>query len=260
MMCKLCSAVAVPFARARVLAKYDVDYYQCQDCGFVQTEEPYWLDEAYSQAITDSDLGLVSRNLSLATITRAAITMFFKSDAQFVDYGGGYGLFVRLMRDHGFDFYRYDKFCANLFAPGFDIDPQGGKRYELLTAFEVFEHLASPLDEIAHMLGLSNSILFSTMVIPARNPHPDEWWYYGLEHGQHVALYTRKSLELFAAKLHLNLYSNGLSLHLLTSRKISSLAFNIVTRGRVAEALRTFSGGRSRLADDYYQITGRHLG
>ena len=49
-------------------------------------------------------------------------TVFFKSNGSIVDYGGGYGLLVRLMRNSGFDFYRYDPYCANFFAKGFEVD------------------------------------------------------------------------------------------------------------------------------------------
>ena len=45
--------------------KYDVKYFLCGNCGFVFTEEPYWLNEAYKSAINISDTGIVTRkNLS----------------------------------------------------------------------------------------------------------------------------------------------------------------------------------------------------
>ncbi len=50
-------------------------------------------------------------------------------------------MFVRLMRDNGFDFYRSDRQCENLFAKGFEASLDVSPSYELLTAFEVFEHL-----------------------------------------------------------------------------------------------------------------------
>ena len=52
----------------------------------------------------------------------------------------------------GFDFARYDPLCQNLFAQGLDAEMPNHPDYNLVTAFEVFEHLASPLDEIAMML------------------------------------------------------------------------------------------------------------
>src|SRR5262249_39177480 len=120
MICHICSELADPFAKAKLLGKYDIQYFQCKSCGFVQTERPYWLGEVYSSAINNSDIGLISRNISFARSTRAVILAFFNSDARFMDYGGGYGLFVRMMRDLGIDFYWSDKFCENLFAKGFE--------------------------------------------------------------------------------------------------------------------------------------------
>ncbi len=207
-----------------MLNKYDVDYFQCSQCRFVQTETPYWLDEAYAEAITGSDIGLVTRNLRLAEATQLLITGYFNPDAACLDYGGGYGLFVRLMRDAGFDFCWYDKFCRNLFAEGAvgTLDRQ----YELVTAFELVEHLVDPQAEIAAMLKLSDSLLFSTELLPDSNPTPDQWWYYAPHEGQHIAVYTYASLQHLAQQLGVNLYSNQRSVHLLTRRTLPDDLFS----------------------------------
>jgi 2-polyprenyl-3-methyl-5-hydroxy-6-metoxy-1,4-benzoquinol methylase len=139
MNCKICASSSTFFANAKLLNKYDVDYFKCTDCGFVQTEDPYWLAEAYSEAIAGSDIGLVTRNMNLSACAQLLIEQYFNSDGKFLDYGGGYGLFVRLMRDAGFNFYWSDKFCKNLFAQGFEDN--GKSEYELVTAFELLEHL-----------------------------------------------------------------------------------------------------------------------
>jgi hypothetical protein len=100
-----------------VLNKYKVDYFQCLNCNFIQTEKPYWLDEAYSDAITKLDIGIIYRNINFSnTITQFFKNNLFSSDGIYLDYGGGYGIFVRMMRDKGFNFYRQDVFCNNLFA------------------------------------------------------------------------------------------------------------------------------------------------
>ncbi|MFM6453388.1 MAG: methyltransferase domain-containing protein, partial [Planktothrix sp.] len=115
MKCKVCDSQSNYFATAQILNKYDINYFQCLNCGFVQTEEPYWLEEAYSNAIAMSDVGLVFRNLMFSDLTSTLIFNFFDHNSKFLDYGAGYGLFVRLMRDKGFNFYGFDKFCKNLF-------------------------------------------------------------------------------------------------------------------------------------------------
>ncbi len=45
--------------------KYEVQYYRCPECYFAQTEDPYWLDEAYQNALNLSDTGLLFRNKML---------------------------------------------------------------------------------------------------------------------------------------------------------------------------------------------------
>jgi len=52
MKCKICGQKAYEFSNARILRKYDVRYWYCSKCGFLLTDEPYWLEEAYSFPLT----------------------------------------------------------------------------------------------------------------------------------------------------------------------------------------------------------------
>lgn len=264
MNCKLCGQAAALFGSARVLGRYDARYFRCGACGFVQTEPPFWLEEAYASAITSTDIGSVNRALTFGRLTRRFILAFFNPGARFLDYGGGYGLFTRLMRDWGFDFYHYDRYCQNLLAQGFDADMSGGARYELMTAFEVFEHLNDPLSEIEQMLRYARNIVFSTQLVPPSNPKPGEWWYYSPEHGQHIAFYTKPALDVIARHFGLNIYSNGSSLHLLTEKRISDRWFQFMFRHRVTRLLDVLLNRRLRahslLAADYAKLSGVDLG
>ncbi|MEG4068173.1 glycosyltransferase [Microcoleus sp. Pol11C2] len=250
--CKVCESDAYHFAQGKVIGKYDVDYFQCSNCGFVQTEEPYWLDEAYSQPIASSDVGLAFRNLSFSQITQNLLFNFFNHQSRFLDYGGGYGLFVRLMRDAGFDFYWLDKFCQNIFSQGFEIDAAANNQFELVTAFEVFEHLVHPIDELEILLKKSRNILLSTELLPESNPKPDEWWYYVLHEGQHVSLYTAKALSIIATKFNLNFYSNGSSLHLLTEKQLPEDLFQELAKGELAAVNKA-----SLLQNDFFKAVSK---
>ena len=108
MNCKICNAKTANIFDATILAKYNIKYFQCQNCGFLQTEEPYWLEESYRESINISDTGYMSRNIYLSRVSSVLIYLFFNRKARFIDYGGGYGVFVRLMRDIGFNFYWQD--------------------------------------------------------------------------------------------------------------------------------------------------------
>ena len=127
------------------------------------------------------------------------------------------------MRDIGFDFYWSDPYTTNLFARGFEYNPSD--KIELITTFESFEHFSGPLEEIEKRLKISKNILFTTEILPDLIPKPNDWWYYGLEHGQHISFYSVKTLKFIALKYGLNLYSNGKSLHLLTNKKIDPKKF-----------------------------------
>ncbi len=259
-MCKVCDRPSKFFATAELLSKYKVTYYRCDSCGLIETEQPYWLSEAYSEAITASDIGLVSRNIEFAARTKVLLSIFFRESRKFVDYGGGYGMFVRLMRDWGFDFARYDKYCPNLFARGFDVESTQETPFDLLTAFEVFEHLVNPVDDLGAMLRMAPSVFFSTCLIPKHNPpKPEEWWYYVRQSGQHVTLYTLESLRVLAERNNLHLLSAG-DLHLFHDRQISKELFRLVSHSKVNRLASTFlPNRRSLLGDDYHKVSGQYL-
>jgi len=246
---------------ASVLKKYKASYFQCSKCGFIAPDNPIWLEESYEAAITKTDIGLIERNITYSQITECLIGCFFNAKSKFIDYGGGYGILVRLMRDRGFDFYRQDMYCDNLFATGFDISDAPDKEFEILTAFEVFEHLVNPLEEVGKMLKFSKNIFFSTEL--AVNPALplDQWSYYGLEHGQHVALYTRQSLLEVAKYFGKHLITNGSSLHLLAESDEAGVMFQWITKLKMARILNGFlrvhMRPKSFLEHDYLVLKDR---
>lgn len=226
MKCKICLEQSNEAFRGLILGKYDIGYFLCPNCGFLQTENPYWLDEAYAIPINSSDTGVLQRNLVLTRITAMMILCLLNKNGVFLDYAGGYGIFVRLMRDMGFDFFWQDMYAENLVAKGFEFtDRCSTNKIELLTSMETFEHFVDPLKELRKMTEVSDTIIFSTTLLPNPIPTPNNWWYYGLEHGQHISLYQYKTLKLIANTLGMHLCSNHQNLHLLSTRKVSETLF-----------------------------------
>lgn len=225
--CKICSSESEYIFSSVIRNRYKIKYYFCNNCGFLQTEDPFWLDEAYRESINLSDTGLIQRNILFSKITTDLIYLFIGSDKKYLDYAGGYGIFTRIMRDIGFDYYWDDIYTTNLFSKGFEYKKEIGE-ISLITSFESFEHFVNPIKEIEKMLEISSNIFFSTEIIPNIVPKPYEWSYYGLSHGQHISFYSLKSLELISKKYKLNLYSNKVNLHLLTKKKINPLLFKII--------------------------------
>jgi hypothetical protein len=256
LQCNICKSPIKEIYKAKVLHKYDVQYYKCTSCGFIQTEKPYWLEEAYSSAITRQDIGLLYRNHITLPLLKTLSKVYFSKNIKMLDYGGGYGVLVRIMRDCGYDMYRLDKFCENIFAKGFD-DENG--KYGLLTAFEVFEHLENPIEEMKKMLQHSDHIFFSTEVQPHDHVTPENWWYMTPQAGQHVSLYSLKSLEILATGFGLNFYTNGINFHLFTRKKINQPLFKTAMRYKIARFLDfILPDPPSKLQEDYQLIKGGH--
>jgi hypothetical protein len=204
-----------------------------------------------------TDLGMLARNNALARVCRALIRIAFDPNGRFIDYGAGHGILVRLLRDTGLDCYYYDQYADNLFAPGAEASLD--QHYELLTAFEVFEHLPNPMEELKRMLTLSASVLFTTDLLPQPVPQPSDWWYYGLYHGQHVSFYSSKTLQHMAQALGVNWHSNGKNLHLFTARPIAAWQFRLATNRISSFCLNLLDSRPALTPGDYARLTGRPL-
>ncbi len=254
--CRICNQLNAVMFSAKVLNKYLVNYYHCSNCGFLQTENAYWLEESYKEPINITDTGILARNISLSKYTAVIINLFFKKTGQFLDYAGGYGIFTRLMRDKGYDFLWEDVYTQNLLARGFES--RGDETIELLTAFEVFEHLPDPLMGIENMLLKSRNIFFSTELVPSPVPISGNWWYYAFEHGQHVSLYSKKTLQFIADKYSLNYYTNGKNIHLFSGKKINKFLWYLLMNFNISILQFIIKRGvRSKIVSDMNLMINR---
>jgi len=224
MKCKICNSETKSFFTRKVLKKYDVQYFSCSNCGFIFTENPYWLDEAYESAITKVDTGILWRNNLLSKQVSIILFYLFDKNAKFLDYAGGLGIFTRLMRDIGFDFYWDDLYSKNELSRGFEYDKC--LNINAITSFEAFEHFENSINEIEKMLEISPNIIFSTELQPKPNPNPDEWWYYLFDTGQHINFYSIKTLQYLAQTYGLYFYSLGW-IHIFSKKKLNKKFFKL---------------------------------
>jgi len=235
MICKICQKHTSKFDTAKILGKYEINYYYCSECGFLRTEDPYWLEEAYSKAIVSFDTGIMMRNMYNSTNL-----LFFKKfikNGPCLDFGGGYGILTRIMRDYGFDFYNYDKYAQNLLASGFSGDLQ--TKYTLVTSFENFEHFADPIKEIEAIFNITETLYFSTLLLPHHPPQPssDTWWYYALDGGQHISFFSKKTLKYIANKYNMYFITNNVDTHIFSKSKISKHFFNFLRLYRIINSI-----------------------
>jgi len=226
--CKICGNSSEHIFNKTVLFKYDVAFFKCANCGFMQTEEPYWIHEAYSSPLSATDTGLIMRPMNFSKTAEGVIMKWFDPAGVFLDYGGGNGVFVRMMRDKGFNFYRYDKYAANVYSIGFDFSDVQDRiaRFELLTSIEVIEHFEDPLEEIPKMFSLSDDILFTTFLNDNLTiSELKDWWYLGEYNGQHISFYSVKCLEMIAHNYGYNFYTNNADTHIFSKKRIDNISF-----------------------------------
>jgi len=231
MNCRLCgSIIESPFSTGKLLLR-QIDFFECNHCAYIQTETPYWLAEAYEETINRSDTGILERNLSNRGLVLAALQLLGARDGKVLDYAGGYGILVRLLRDAGVDALWSDTHTENLVAKGFEFK---GDSITLVTAFEAFEHFVDPVKEMGKLVSLSPNILLTTSLAPKPTPKPQEWWYYGLEHGQHIGFFRVETLQHLANLFDLHLYTDGFGTHFFSRNRYSRarlfLFFRILKR------------------------------
>lgn len=238
--CPICAGESVDHGTLLALGKYPADYRRCTRCGVVFVADPSWLDEAYAEPINEEDSGLLERCADMSKRTAMILAGERISKGTFLDWGGGYGTFTRMMRDRGFEYFHTDPYCDNLFARG--LEDQPGTRYDLITAFEVFEHLGDPYAEIASTAERTDRLLFSTGILPEPAPAVEDWFYFGPEHGQHITLHTVESLRVLGEQLGFRLTTNGFNLHLFHREPLKA-----PTRLMFSDALRSARRNARRL-------------
>ena len=224
--CRCCTGQASKIFTGHLIG-HTVAYFDCPSCGYVQTEEPHWLKQAYATAINNSDTGIMMRNQTNTRIVLATLLLMGKINCVVVDFAGGYGILVRLLRDFGVNALWSDRYCQNLLARGFEYRHESA---ELVTAFEAFEHFVHPDQELDRLLSIAPNVLFSTELMADPAPQQDDWWYYGKEHGQHIGFFRLKTLQKLAKQRGKFLASNGASFHLMTDKPIQEIVWKTIIK------------------------------
>jgi Methyltransferase domain len=198
--CRLCRGATAFAHRILVLAKYDVSYYRCQKCGSLQTEYPYWLAESYSDAAASIDPGSARRVLDSYILVEMVARIF--ACRKLLDFGGNTGFLCRLLRDHGYDAYSFDRYVASIYAPHFLGRPS--ERHDLVTAFEVMEHFANPAVDLDQLFQARPKIVLATTEL--FSGQSAGWWYLAPREGQHVFFYSAIAARYIADQYGYHLY------------------------------------------------------
>ena len=191
--------------RGKVLPRsgIGVRYFACGDCGFCFAPGMYgWTAEelarkVYNDAYTSIDPDWEEvRPRNNAVVLHEAFGNRAPS-IRHLDYGGGNGLLVRILAGKGWNSLSYD--------PYVDREKRLADlgRFDLVTAFEVFEHVQDVqalVRDLASLLVDDGVVLFSTLlsdgeIVPGQ---PLTWWYAAPRNG-HISLYSSRSLAFLGA-------------------------------------------------------------
>lgn len=198
-ICRLCGGPTRRIFSKRILTRYDVDYHQCQRCGCQQTDRPFWLHEAYAIPVLNIDIGAPTRTIKNWLAATVLLDLLeIPLEARGLDFGAGHGMFTGLMRSVGRDFVSHDAFSRPIFSSYQVVGELGDATPDILTAFEVLEHLPDPAETLDDLFSRGAPlILFTTWMV---DDQPEDWIYYLPDCGQHVFFYARKALEDLAAR------------------------------------------------------------
>lgn len=188
--CRLCAGTLRPRFSKLLLQKHEVRYFECEECGSMQTEEPYWLDEAYAINLSRLDTGAAQRNLTTLAATLVIAKMLGVENV--VDKGGGDGLLCRMLRDYGLNCFVHDKFATPTYAQGY-TDPDFATP-DMVIACEVVEHFANPSQDLAAVFETGSPIVMLTTGL--YEGQSSDWWYLASETGQHVFFYSPKAMRM----------------------------------------------------------------
>ena len=192
-----------------------VYYRRCGRCGFVFTADfDGWGFEEFRRYIYNSDYGLVDPDYAearpAANARLVAETFPLAREAtRILDYGGGAGLLAERLRGQGFSAETYDPFS--------EFDALPSERFDLITCFEVMEHVPQPRQTVKTMTGLlkdEGAIFFSTLVQPADFAQVGLGWWYAAPRNGHISLYSTAALARLFGEAGMKVASFSAGLHM----------------------------------------------
>jgi SAM-dependent methyltransferase len=226
---KSCEEVKGNFLK---LVGIPVYYVHCGDCSFCFAPEfADWTLTEFEKKIYNNDYYTVDHDyIDVRPRANAAtiMSMFGKSNypIRHLDYGGGSGVLVRILKESSFDSISYDPFVDRQV----EINQLG--KFDLITAFEVFEHVPDVkqlMTDLNSLLSPDGIVLFSTLLSDG-NIKPNQrllWWYASPRNG-HISLFSKKSLTLLADDFSFKFGSFSVGFHVFF-RNIPSWASHIIS-------------------------------
>jgi len=214
--CPICSSPLVFHSEVTILGKHDCSLHICNFCEWAGFISPHWLNESYSSAISAADTGAVQRSLANSEALSNILISTNLHLGTCLDYGGGCGLLVRLMRDKGYNFFWHDKYSPNIYAQGFALEHIHNK-FDTISLFEVIEHTENPRQVFSKLISnFSPKLIVFSSELYTPTSFSRNWWYLSLDTGQHISFMTNRTLSHIASLLNYT-YFQFMGLHCFAS-------------------------------------------
>ena len=214
---ELAAAHQADIARFAAPSGSKVEYYLCGDCGFCFAPEICgWTEEEFRRKIYNADYARVDPEYQEVRPRENAelLARLFAERGprlRHLDYGAGNGALSRRLVEAGWSSVSFDPIAAGQGS----LDGLGA--FDLVTAFEVFEHVADPrrlAEDLARLVAADGMALFSTQLSDDHVAlgRPLDWWYAAPRNG-HISLFSATSLAFLGAAAGFALASFGPGLH-----------------------------------------------
>lgn len=189
-------------ARGRVFppSTTAIEYRECTECGvafapwMLTWARERFVAEVYNDEYVRADPDAAGKRAT-ANAAQLLARLRLTPPTAHLDYGGGDGALAKHLRAAGWSSCSYD--------PLYDATRPPGK-YDLITAFEVVEHVPDVAALLADLdaLAAPNAVLvFTTLLHDAVPPKRlADWWYLAPRNG-HVMVHTRRSLIAMLARI-----------------------------------------------------------
>ena len=196
-LCKICKK------DTRVIKdkKKELFYYRCLSCGFVSLDDEFIVDKESEKAkyeMHENSFESHGYVKMFEDFIEKAIAPYEENIENVLEFGCGSGpVLAELLRRREMEVDQYDLY----FYPKKVYE---GKKYDLITSTEVFEHLKKPIEVLELLAKHTNDngyIVLMTKFPPVDDREFLAWWY--RRDVTHISFFTPESFDVMAEKVGL---------------------------------------------------------
>jgi len=210
-------------------------YFLCEKCNFCYAPSICeWTLKEFSERIYNDQYIEVDPDYKVQRpeANAANLTAMFKgkeSELRHLDYGGGNGCLSDCVIKSGWKSNSYDPFYDK------DLNVSSLGKFNLITAFEVFEHVPDVnelMSQISLLLEADGIMMFSTLLSDddvAKNKRLN--WEYVAPRNGHISLFSKASLSQLATNYKFEFGSFSNLFHVFFRGQIPNWAEHLIKRG-----------------------------